>query len=575
MQPLGRDVQLDAAVAVGDRQPGLRPEEGLVLDADLVAAADDDLAAGASGSPRRIGTLRRRCRPGAAPGASSARAALHGDQRLQRLVVDGHQRGGAAGGRRIVGGDDRHRLAVVAHAVDREHRLVGDDAADELVRPGTSSWVSTARTPGSARAARVSIARISAEAYGLRTVAPQSMPVGVQVRGVQELRRRPWRGRRCAAGARRRRRARSSRVTRPLRIRALSRRRSAASVSGSAVRSSPSSTTTSPPTSSVSTGRVGPKTSAATGSSMPAKPTSSRSQSATSASAPTLKCPNSSSRPRQRAPWRVAISSAWRAVSARGPAVAAGEQHRGAQLVDQLPALVGRRAVDAEADRRAGGQQRRGPARCPRRAGRWRSGSARRRCRSRPSARVSASLRWTQCASQTSSPSQPKSSRYCSGRTPKRSRQKRSSSSVSARWVCSRTPRARASSAVSAISSSVTLNGEVGASAIRTRAPGAGSWWRSIATAQASRIASRSSTTSSGGSPPCADAEVHRAAAGMEAQPDRARGVDLDGQQVALAAGEDVVVVGRWSCSPSARATQAPARAAASTTAASMCCQTG
>ena len=48
----------------------------------------------------------------------------------------------------------------------------------------------------------------------------------------------------------------------------------------------------------------------------------------------------------------------------------------------------------------------------------------------------------------------------------------------------------------------VTENGEVGARAMRTIAPGAGSWKRSIASALAARIASRSSTTSSGGSPP-------------------------------------------------------------------------
>ena len=63
-----------------------------------------------------------------------------------------------------------------------------------------------------------------------------------------------------------------------------------------------------------------------------------------------------------------------------------------------------------------------------------------------PKRATSASSRWTQCASHTSSPSQPSSSRYSTGRTPKRSRQNASSSSVSARCVCSRTPRRRASS---------------------------------------------------------------------------------------------------------------------------------
>ena len=100
---------------------------------------------------------------------------------------------------------------------------------------------------------------------------------------------------------------------------ALARRRSAASVAGSAVRSSPSSTTGAPPTSRRSTGRVGPKASAATGSAMPACPGPERSHSATSASAPGVRWPSSSSRPRQRAPWRVASSSTWRAVSESGP----------------------------------------------------------------------------------------------------------------------------------------------------------------------------------------------------------------------------------------------------------------
>ena len=41
---------------------------------------------------------------------------------------------------------------------------------------GTSSCVSTATTPGSARAALESIRTIRAEEYGLRTIRPWSMP---------------------------------------------------------------------------------------------------------------------------------------------------------------------------------------------------------------------------------------------------------------------------------------------------------------------------------------------------------------------------------------------------------------
>src|SRR5205814_8933903 len=43
VQPLPRDVDVDAAFSVGDREPGLRAQEGLVLDAELVDARDGDL----------------------------------------------------------------------------------------------------------------------------------------------------------------------------------------------------------------------------------------------------------------------------------------------------------------------------------------------------------------------------------------------------------------------------------------------------------------------------------------------------------------------------------------------------
>ena len=43
VQPLGGDVEVDAALAVGHREPRLGPQEGLVLHADLVLAADHDV----------------------------------------------------------------------------------------------------------------------------------------------------------------------------------------------------------------------------------------------------------------------------------------------------------------------------------------------------------------------------------------------------------------------------------------------------------------------------------------------------------------------------------------------------
>ena len=71
VQPLRRDVEVDAALAVGHREAGLGAEEGLVLHAHLVLAADDDLglrvrvaeadaARGAAGC--RQDAARARCR---------------------------------------------------------------------------------------------------------------------------------------------------------------------------------------------------------------------------------------------------------------------------------------------------------------------------------------------------------------------------------------------------------------------------------------------------------------------------------------------------------------------------------
>ena len=43
VQPLRGDVEIDAALAVGDREARLGAEEGLVLHPDLVLTGDDDI----------------------------------------------------------------------------------------------------------------------------------------------------------------------------------------------------------------------------------------------------------------------------------------------------------------------------------------------------------------------------------------------------------------------------------------------------------------------------------------------------------------------------------------------------
>jgi hypothetical protein len=52
--------------------------------------------------------------------------AFHVDDGLERLVLDADLLGGTPGLLRVLRGDERDRLAEVADAVDREHRLVGE-----------------------------------------------------------------------------------------------------------------------------------------------------------------------------------------------------------------------------------------------------------------------------------------------------------------------------------------------------------------------------------------------------------------------------------------------------------------
>jgi hypothetical protein len=134
VEPLGRDVDVDAALAVGYRQPRLRPEERLVLDAELVVAVDGDVA-GRLGvavldhdraddvRPRVVAVAVTHRRPLRVEGQLLARA-LGVDDRFERLIVDLDLLGCAAGLLRMLRGHDRDRLPEVPDAVHREHRLV-------------------------------------------------------------------------------------------------------------------------------------------------------------------------------------------------------------------------------------------------------------------------------------------------------------------------------------------------------------------------------------------------------------------------------------------------------------------
>ena len=111
-----------------------RPEERLVLDAELVDAADAHVALRvgvAVHDPDRADDVRAVVLQVA---VAHRRAlgmelllfggALHVDDRLGGRVDDDDLPGGAARLLRVLGGDERDGLAVVAHPVDGEHGLV-------------------------------------------------------------------------------------------------------------------------------------------------------------------------------------------------------------------------------------------------------------------------------------------------------------------------------------------------------------------------------------------------------------------------------------------------------------------
>ena len=147
VEPLRRDVDVDAALAVGHREPRLGPEERLVLDPGLVRRPRPTTSPRASGSPCRIDDRPDDVRPRVVAVAVAVRRpvgmklralgrALHVGDRLERLPLDDDRLGRAPGLLRVLGGDERVGLAEVADAVDREHGLVAELEAVASSRPG-------------------------------------------------------------------------------------------------------------------------------------------------------------------------------------------------------------------------------------------------------------------------------------------------------------------------------------------------------------------------------------------------------------------------------------------------------
>ncbi len=136
VQPLRRDVDVDPALAVGHGQARLGAEERLVLHPDLVEAADCDVALGlgvAVADDERAEDVRPvvlavavALGPALLVDRLLLERPLHVDDRLELLVGDGDPLRRPPRLLRVLRGDERDRLADVAHAVDREHRLVGE-----------------------------------------------------------------------------------------------------------------------------------------------------------------------------------------------------------------------------------------------------------------------------------------------------------------------------------------------------------------------------------------------------------------------------------------------------------------
>ena len=153
VQPLGGHVQVHTAVLGGDRHPRLRSQEGLVLHAHLVLGGHHGVGLGAQPLQGLLLTLlggghvHERARTDglvAQPVAALVELGVLGQfalvvhertvgiqgrparvaDRFQNLVVDLDALHRATGGLRMVGGHDRHRLTLVTHLVEGQHRLV-------------------------------------------------------------------------------------------------------------------------------------------------------------------------------------------------------------------------------------------------------------------------------------------------------------------------------------------------------------------------------------------------------------------------------------------------------------------
>ena len=134
MQPLRSDVEIDAALAVRNRETRLRAKRRLVLHTDLVLALDDHVRVRVLVASPDLDP------PGDVAVGMQSRCVIRERflgiaQRFQDLVLHPHRLRRAPGMLGMVGGHQRNRLAPVTHDIHRQHRLVADLEPEHLA-PG-------------------------------------------------------------------------------------------------------------------------------------------------------------------------------------------------------------------------------------------------------------------------------------------------------------------------------------------------------------------------------------------------------------------------------------------------------
>src|SRR5712691_5677865 len=400
MQPLGGDEEVHAA---GGRhsEARLRAQRGLVLHAGLVHALHPDVRA-------RVGiAVDNRDRPHDVALRMDRwrrlfERLLHVRDRAQGLVTDGDLLQRGAGQLRIFGGDDRHGLAGVAHEIHGQHRLVLD-----IEPEGFLAWHIGVRQHGAHSRCLEGRRRVDRHDPGMGMWAAQCRapqhPVAAEVAGVLELALHL--GYAVHPSNRLTDAALAADVDAHVQIMVASLR----------FTSCPSWTTGFPSTKRCCTGPGLQKTRAATGSaSAPRCGSPSIGKSAISARLPTSIEPTSS-RPRHAAPPRVATRNAWRAVIAAAPlrplVVSKAWRTSASRLplsFEAEPSTARPTATPASIISRAGAKP--DPSRM------FEVGHQATAVAVAARRPMSASLTWTQWASQTSEPRKPRSSRRSSGR---------------------------------------------------------------------------------------------------------------------------------------------------------------